>query len=144
MTDQRLYFMLQRAAHQVRVAADRRCLGAAGITSAQLGALFAVREQPGITQQELAHTLGQRESAITSMVTRLVDAGLITKRAHPRQYRAIALDLTSSGKQALDRVRPAIDQFNDEMRAAIGTEAFAATTEALARLDRWFTGKIAG
>ncbi|MFC0105218.1 MarR family winged helix-turn-helix transcriptional regulator [Kibdelosporangium aridum] len=140
MADQRLYFLLQRAAHQLRVAADRRCMGAAGITTAQLGALFVVQEQPGVTQQELAHALGQRESAITSMVTRLVDAGLISKRTHPKQYRAIALDLTTSGKQALERVRPVIQDFNEQMRAAIGADAFEATAQALAKLDRWFAG----
>ncbi|MCE7004206.1 MarR family winged helix-turn-helix transcriptional regulator [Kibdelosporangium philippinense] len=138
MADERLYFQLQRAAHHLRVAADRRCMGAAGITTAQLGALFAVQQQPGVTQQELAHTLGQRESAITSMVTRLVDAGLISKRTHPRQYRAIALELTASGKRALDRVRPAMDEFNEQMRAAIGADKFTETAEALARLDQWF------
>ncbi|ONI79656.1 MarR family transcriptional regulator [Actinosynnema sp. ALI-1.44] len=144
MADQRLYFLLQRAAHQLRLAADRLCTSTAGITTAQLGALFAVRDKPGITQQELAHTLGQRESAITSMVTRLVDAGLITKRTHPRQYRAMALELTPVGRKALEKVRPVIDRFNEEMRAVIGAEAFDATAEAMARLDRWLAANDPG
>nr|WP_042179104.1 MarR family transcriptional regulator [Kibdelosporangium sp. MJ126-NF4]CEL13633.1 transcriptional regulatory protein [Kibdelosporangium sp. MJ126-NF4]CTQ99319.1 transcriptional regulatory protein [Kibdelosporangium sp. MJ126-NF4] len=138
MADQRLYFLLQRAAHQLRVAADRRCVSAAGITTAQLGALFAVQEQPSITQQELAQALGQRESAITAMVARLVDAGLVSKRVHPRQYRAIMLDLTAAGRAVLTKVRPVIEEFNDQMRAAIGADTFDVTAEAMARLDRWF------
>ncbi|ALG10274.1 MarR family winged helix-turn-helix transcriptional regulator [Kibdelosporangium phytohabitans] len=144
MADQRLYFLLQRAAHQMRLVADRLCVNSAGITTAQLGALFAVQERPGITQQELAHTLGQRESAITAMVSRLVEAGLITKRTHPRQYRAIALDLTPVGRKALDKVRPVIDKFNEEMRAVIGAGTFDATAEAMAKLDRWFTANEPG
>jgi DNA-binding MarR family transcriptional regulator len=137
MTDQRLYFMLQRSAHQLRVAADRRCTAAAGITTAQLGALFAVQDQPGVSQQELAGTLGQRESAITAMVGRLVDAGLVAKRAHPREYRASALELTPEGVKALQLVRPAIDEFNAEMRAVIGPGEFDITASALRKLADW-------
>ncbi|MGN5377773.1 MarR family winged helix-turn-helix transcriptional regulator [Streptomyces lasalocidi] len=81
--DQRLFFLLQRAAHQLRTTADRRLLAAAGITSAQLGALYAVRDRPGITQRELAADLGLRESGVTALVTRLTAAGLVDKRAHP-------------------------------------------------------------
>ncbi|MGW1747446.1 MarR family winged helix-turn-helix transcriptional regulator [Streptomyces sp. NPDC002092] len=73
--DQRLYFLLQRAAHQLRTTVDRRCLAAAGVTTAQLGALFAVRDQPGLTQQDLARVLGLRESAVTALVGRLTAAG---------------------------------------------------------------------
>lgn len=73
--DQRLYFLLQRAAHRLRTTADRRCLAAAGVTTAQLGALFAVRDEPGITQQRLARALGLRESAVTALVGRLHRGG---------------------------------------------------------------------
>ncbi|MBP2326802.1 DNA-binding MarR family transcriptional regulator [Kibdelosporangium banguiense] len=137
MTDQRLYFMLQRSAHHLRIAADRRCMAAAGVTTAQLGALFVIQDQPGVTQQDLAAVLGQRESAITAMVSRLVEAGLITKRAHPRQYRASALELTAAGTKALHLVRPAIDSFNADMRAVIGPDEFEITANALRKLADW-------
>ncbi len=63
-------------------ARDRRCLAAAGVTTAQLGALFAVRDEPGITQQRLARALGLRESAVTALVGRLTAAGLVGKSAY--------------------------------------------------------------
>jgi DNA-binding MarR family transcriptional regulator len=103
--DQRLFFLLQRAAHQLRTASDRRLLAAAGITTAQLGALFAVRDEPGITQQRLARTLGLRESAVTGLVGRLTAAGLVAKRAHPHEHRAVVLELTGDGAAAV-RVNP--------------------------------------
>jgi MarR family transcriptional regulator, organic hydroperoxide resistance regulator len=137
MPDERLFFLLQRVAHQLRVAADRRCTAAAGITTAQLGALFVVHDHPGVTQQELATELGQRESAITAMVTRLIDAGLLTKRTHARQYRAMALQLTPAGSQALNRVRPEMETFNAELRAVLGAGDFDTTTAALRRLVDW-------
>ncbi|GAA4544265.1 MarR family winged helix-turn-helix transcriptional regulator [Amycolatopsis samaneae] len=135
--DRRLYFLLQRAAHQLRVTADRRLTAAAGVTSAQLGALFAVRERPGITQRELAAVLGQRESAITAMVGRLTEAGLLDKDTHPSQHRAVVLELTAAGAATLDLVRPEIAKFNAELRAVLGDEGFDRTAEALRKLVDW-------
>lgn len=135
--DQRLFFLLQRAAHQLRTAADRRLLAAAGITSAQLGALYAVRDRPGITQRELAADLGLRESGVTALVTRLTAAGLLDKRAHPREHRAVVLELTDAGAAALAAAGPEVDRFNAGLRAALGADGFSRAAGALRTLTRW-------
>ncbi|GGS43737.1 MULTISPECIES: MarR family winged helix-turn-helix transcriptional regulator [Actinokineospora] len=135
--DQRLFFLLQRAAHTLRVAADRRCVAAAGVTTAQVGALFAVRERPGITQRELAGALGLRESAVTALVGRISAAGLVTRAAHPREHRAVVLELSEKGVAALDAVRPEIDRFNADLRALLGERGFSQTADALHRLAHW-------
>lgn len=135
--DDRLFFLLQRAAHQLRTTADRRLLTAAGITTAQLGALFAVRDQPGLTQQELARVLGLRESAVTGLVGRLTAAGLVSRGAHPREHRAVVLELTEAGSGALRAARPEIDRFNAELRAVLGAEGFTRTAVALHDLAHW-------
>jgi DNA-binding MarR family transcriptional regulator len=135
--DQRLYFLLQRAAHRLRTTLDRRCLAAAGVTTAQLGALFAVRERPGLTQQDLAQTLGLRESAVTGLVGRLTTAGLLSRQAHPRQHRAVVLELTEAGEAALSAAQPEIDRFNAEVRALLGDDGFGETAAALKQLAYW-------
>ncbi|MER7572543.1 MarR family winged helix-turn-helix transcriptional regulator [Streptomyces sp. NPDC057806] len=132
--DQRLYFLLQRAAHRLRTTADRRCVAAAGVTTAQLGALFAVEDRPGITQQQLARSLGLRESAVTGLVTRLTTAGLLAKRAHPSEHRAVVLELTDAGTAALGAARPEIDRFNAELRDLLGDDGFGRTAAALHRI----------
>jgi DNA-binding MarR family transcriptional regulator len=135
--DERLFFLLQRAAHRLRTAADRRCLAAAGITTAQLGALFAVHDRPGTTQQELARALGLRESAVTALVGRLTAAGVLAKRAHPREHRAVVLELTDAGATALEAARPEIDRFNAELREVLGADGFAGTAAAMDLLAHW-------
>jgi MarR family transcriptional regulator, organic hydroperoxide resistance regulator len=137
--DQRLFFLLQRAAHQLRTASDRRLLAVAGITTAQLGALFAVRDEPGLSQQGLARTLGLRESAVTALVGRLTAAGLVVKRPHPRQHRAVVLELTDRGTAALDAAQPEVDRFNAEARALLGDDGFTHTTASLRALAHWET-----
>ncbi|MEU9916667.1 MarR family transcriptional regulator [Streptomyces sp. NPDC051001] len=135
--DQRLYYLLQRAAHRLRTTLDRRCLAVAGVTTAQLGALFAVQEEPGITQQGLARALGLRESAVTAIVGRLTTAGLLSRQAHPRQHRAVVLELTKDGEAALEAARPEIDRFNAEVRALLGDDGFERTAAAMNRLAHW-------
>ncbi|WP_128434945.1 MarR family winged helix-turn-helix transcriptional regulator [Streptomyces cyaneus] len=135
--DQRLFFLLQRAAHQLRTACDRRLLAAAGITTAQLGALFAVRDEPGVTQQQLARALGLRESAVTGLVGRLTAAGLVAKRAHPREHRAVVLELTGEGAAALDAAQPEVDRFNAQARALLGEDGFTQTAAAMRALAHW-------
>lgn len=135
--DQRLYFLLQRAAHRLRTAADRRCLAAAGVTTAQLGALFAVHDEPGITQQRLARTLGLRESAVTGLVGRLTAAGLVAKETHPREHRAVVLELTGTGADALRAAQPEIDRFNAELREVLGDDGFTGAATAMHRLAYW-------
>ncbi|WP_405640761.1 MarR family winged helix-turn-helix transcriptional regulator [Streptomyces sp. NBC_00019] len=135
--DQRLYYLLQRAAHRLRTTLDRRCLAVAGVTTAQLGALFAVQEAPGITQQGLAHTLGLRESAVTGLVGRLTTAGLLSRQTHPRQHRAVVLELTEAGEAALKAAQPEIDRFNAEVRALLGDDGFGQTAAAMNRLAHW-------
>lgn len=135
--DQRLFFLLQRAAHQLRVVADRRCLDAAGVTTAQLGTLFAVRERPGITQRQLAHTLGLRESAITALVGRLTAADLIARQAHPNEHRAVVLELTAQGRATLRAAQPEVDRFAAELRTLLGDQGFDHTAAALATLAHW-------
>lgn len=132
--DQRLFFLLQRAAHRLRLDADRRCLAAAGITTPQLGALFAVRDRPGVTQRQLAGVLGLRESAVTSLVARLAAAGLLTRGAHPSEHRAVVLELSDGGLAALRAAQPEIDRFNAELRAVLGDEDFTRTLAALRTL----------
>ncbi|MEU8712558.1 MULTISPECIES: MarR family winged helix-turn-helix transcriptional regulator [unclassified Streptomyces] len=135
--DQRLFFLLQRAAHQLRTTADRRLLATAGITTAQLGALLALGDRPGSTQQQLAQVLQLRESGITALVRRLLDAGLVTRHRHPDQHRAVVLELTERGAGVLGTARPEIDRFNAELRALLGADRFTDTAEALHSLAHW-------
>ncbi|MFE9095824.1 MarR family winged helix-turn-helix transcriptional regulator [Streptomyces sp. NPDC007264] len=134
---QRLFFLLQRAAHQLRTTGDRRLLATAGITTAQLGALYAVQDEPDITQQRLAQALGLRESAVTGLVARLTAAGLVARQAHPSEHRAVVVRLTEAGQAALRAAQPEVERFNADLRALLGTDGFTSTAAALHDLAHW-------
>ncbi|MGC0335749.1 MarR family winged helix-turn-helix transcriptional regulator [Streptomyces sp. SLBN-8D4] len=102
-------------------------------TTARLGAQFAVRDEPGITRQRLARTLGLREPAVTGPVGRLTAAGLVTKSTHPREHRAVVLELTDSGTEALREV----DRFDADLREVLGEDGFTGAATAMHRLAYW-------
>lgn len=134
MTDQRVFLLLQQAAHRLRVWADRRCVELAGVTTAQVGALFALHDAPMSTQRELAAALGQRESAVTAMVRRLLEAGLVSRHPSPDDHRAHLLALTGRGEATLATVRPVVAEFNAMLRRVLGADGPAALATALRTL----------
>ena len=132
--DQRVFLLLQQAAHRLRIWADRRCVELAGVTTAQVGALFALRDAPMSTQRELAAALGQRESAVTAMVRRLLDAGLVDRHPSPDDHRAHLLALTPAGEGTLGTVRPVVAEFNTTLRHVLGADGPASLAAALRTL----------
>jgi DNA-binding MarR family transcriptional regulator len=130
----RLYFLLQRAAANVRRVTDSACMRAGGITTAQAGALYAIRLAGSPTQKEVAAALGLGETAITAMVGRLLGAGLIARRADPDDGRAWRLELSPAGREALDSIDGVRQRLNSRMANALGNDAVGPLATALAAL----------
>jgi DNA-binding MarR family transcriptional regulator len=132
--EERLYFHLQVTAARLRSAADRRCLEQAGITTAQAAALAAIRERPGLSQRGLARSLDQSEPAITTLVRRLIAAGLVNRTVDPSDGRARTLVLTDSGAAALRRASAAFAVINEHIDAQLTSEEIRQVADALRRL----------
>ena len=118
----RIYFLLQRAAHRLKIEADATLVEACGLTTAQAAVLTIVAEDGPVTQKHIASTLSQRESAITAMASRLVKAGLITKNRSTTDSRAFDLTITEAGETALLATRTAFGAINAKLDADINSE----------------------
>ena len=138
--DKRLYFHLQRTAHLVQKQADQRLIAAANVTVAQAAILMVLDEHGGCSQKTLANHLGQNDSAITAMVTRLVRLGHIHKVRDDRDGRAVRLRLTSSGKAALAAARGPFDHINATIDACLSADETSDLADCLRRLARAFGG----
>jgi DNA-binding MarR family transcriptional regulator len=132
--DERLYFHLQIAAARLRTEADRRCIDQAGVTTAQAAALAVIRERPGVSQRALARTLRQTEPSITTLVRRLIAAGLVDRTVDPGDGRARALVLTQSGAAALRSVDTAFSVINEHIDTQLTGDEVRQVTAALRRL----------
>lgn len=120
---ERLYHLLQTAAHRLKTRADRDSQAVAGVSAAQAAVMFVIQRDGGTTQRRVAEQLKLNESAVTGMVGRLMDAGLVSRTPSPTDGRAWTVALTETGAAALERFRGNLDILNREITAALGGEA---------------------
>lgn len=120
---ERLYHLLQTAAHRLKTRADRDSQGAAGVTAAQAAVMFVIQREGATTQKTVARQLKLNESAVTGMMGRLMEAGLVSREPNPADGRAWTVALTAEGQAALDRFRVNLDALNAQITAALGGEA---------------------
>jgi MarR family transcriptional regulator, organic hydroperoxide resistance regulator len=134
VSDERIYHLLQLAAHKMRVYADEQCLAAAGVTTAQAALLHIVSRKPGVMQRGVAVALKQRESAMTAMVKRLCEADMLERRKSESDSRAWALFLTEKGKAALEEIGRPLELINERLTTAIGSNEVSPFADVLRSL----------
>lgn len=132
--EERFYFHLQIAAARLRAEADRRCIDQAGVTTAQAAALAVIHEQPGVSQRGLAEALHQTEPSITTLVRRLLAAGLIVRTVGPSDGRTRALVLSENGGAALAAADWAFSEINQSIDGLLTDDEVRQTADVLRRL----------
>jgi DNA-binding MarR family transcriptional regulator len=110
-TDRRLIFLLNVAQRRLQrfVAAQTR---EGGVTSAQSGLLFVLGRTDGALMGEAGAALDLGMPGISGLAERMVEAGLIEKRADPADGRVWRLFLTASGRKALARTKARVAELN--------------------------------
>lgn len=99
ITPARIWFRFLRL-HQRGHAAISAQLRKIGLSTAQFDLLSTLTEQEGITQRDLAERLYVTKGNVSGLVDRLVEAGLVDRRAIPGDRRSYALHLTDNGRKA--------------------------------------------
>ena len=102
---------LARRFQQIAVAVFLAEVEAAGydLTPVQYAALATIRTNPGIDQITLAGLIAYDRTTITGVVDRLVQKGLVVRRASSRDRRARELQLTEDGRKTLRAITPAVE-----------------------------------
>ena len=129
--DRRLIFLLNVAQRRLQ-----RWLAAqapkGGVTAVQSGLLFVLGRRDGVLMGEAGAALDLGMPGISGLSDRMMEAGLIEKRADPDDGRAWRLWLTASGRKALARSKAGVAELNARL-----TEGFSdAEIEIVAR---WLT-----
>jgi DNA-binding MarR family transcriptional regulator len=129
----RFYHALQIAAHRLQKQADQAVSAAAGISTAQSAVLAVIARSPGMRQNEVAHTLGLNESAVTAMITKLIGLGLVQRSRSTDDSRAWELSLTDEGTAALSAIETPFAKINALIDETLGDDVdeFAALLGAL-------------
>jgi len=115
-----LGYSLRRA--QMRVFQDFEGeMNELGLTPGQLGALFLIEANRGLSQSELGTALGIDRSSVVPLIDRMQKRGWVRRAARASDRRAHALELTPAGVALLARLLPRLEAH--ESRIAGGLSA---------------------
>jgi MarR family transcriptional regulator, organic hydroperoxide resistance regulator len=114
-TTPRLIYMLSLAQHRLLKSADLAFREAAGISTTQLGVLFFLQKSPGALPKDLSDALGVNASAITALIARMEDTGLVRRQPSRDDQRAIHLFATASGLAKAAAARPVLARLNTRL-----------------------------
>lgn len=134
----RLYHRLQLAAHRLQKSADRATLAAAEITTAQAAVLLLIAADSAATQRDVARQLGFNESAMTAMVRRLLDMGLLERTRDEADARAWRLRPSGDGRAALKRIQQPFERVNHTIESVLTPDEIVQLADCLTRLAAAF------
>lgn len=116
--EQLLGYALRRA--QVRVFQDFDAeMKQLGLTPGQLGALFLIEANRGLSQSELGSALGIDRSSVVPLIDRLQKRGWVRRAARASDRRAHALELAPAGVALLGRLLPRLEAHEARIAAAL-------------------------
>jgi DNA-binding MarR family transcriptional regulator len=110
---------LRRLVRELSTSARGARRGAAGaISGARLYVMRQIAASPGLSIGELAARTHARQSAVSEVVSRLVDGGLVSRRASTTDARQASLTLTARGRRAINGAeRTAQERLADALAA---------------------------
>src|SRR3984957_17174768 len=108
----RLIYKLSLAQHRLLKSADAAFKEAGGISTTRLGVLFFLQKSPGALFKDVSDDLGVNASAITALIARMEDAGLVRRQPSDDDQRAIHLFPTANGLAKSAAARPILARIN--------------------------------
>ncbi|MCM3883019.1 MarR family winged helix-turn-helix transcriptional regulator [Frankia sp. R82] len=93
------------AGHRVRVAVDEALRAGVGLTLRRFKILGLLADTGPCRLRDLADAVRVAPRTMTATVDELESAGLIERRAHPHDRRAVLVALTPTGRTTLDEGR---------------------------------------
>ena len=124
-TPHRLIYKLSLAQHRLMKSADLAFREAAGISATQLGVLFFLQKSPGALLKDLSGALGVNASAITALIARMEDAGLLRRQASRDDQRTVHLFATTSGLAKAAAARPILARLNARLTSGFSEREIA-------------------
>jgi len=114
-------FLLNDSARLFRRAFNARTRDS-GITALQWRLITYLKRHEGIRQGPLAELLEVEPITLSRMVDRLVEAGLVERRADPTDRRAWRLYLAPRAADLLDSMREIAQSLTDEATEGLSTD----------------------
>ena len=132
----RLIYDLLTIASRMTVVREHLASGM-GITAPQFSLLLAIGQfqaERGVGVTAVARVLHVSSAFVATETGKLAQAGLLTKRANPKDRRAVLLSLTRAGRALIERHSNEIRSVNDAFFGALARNTFAALSTTMADL----------
>ncbi len=105
------------------------------LTIGQLRALFALFGQPALRMSDVAHNLGIALPSCTSLVDRLVKAGLVERQEDPFDRRLVLCALSKSGTALVTKLQEGSAVLSDELLRYLTTQELRTVADAVSLLS---------
>jgi DNA-binding MarR family transcriptional regulator len=132
--DKNMPYLLADSSRMLRRAFNER-VRATGATSQQARLLLQLERTPGQNQSYYAERLEIEPITLCRMVDRMEEAGLIERRADPRDRRARLLRLTRRSRGEIDRIRAALAGLIETMLDGLDEDEQAQLASMLTRIS---------
>lgn len=106
------------------------------LTLPQFDVLSQLNREEGITQQQLADRLLVTKGNVCGLMDRMMEQGLVERRADPNDRRANMLYLTPEGKELIAAVLPSQLRFITQQLAVLTPAKQKQLLDLLSELDR--------
>ncbi len=127
-----LGYLIKRAQAALRHAMDA-ALSPLGLSTPRYAALLALRNDPGVSNAELARRCFVAPQTMHRILAELESDGLVERRPHPSHGRILQLALTPRGVRAVDAAERRVDAIEARMLAGLSA---AQVVSAAAVLER--------
>jgi DNA-binding MarR family transcriptional regulator len=114
------FLLAQVGAHAAKQFAER--LSALKLTPPHAGILRRLSNAPGLSQRELATTLGMHASRLVAIVDEMESLGLVVREGNADDRRTYSLQITPKGMERLAEISRVSMQHNNALCAALTEE----------------------
>jgi DNA-binding MarR family transcriptional regulator len=130
-----LGFLIADVSRMMRREFDERVRGI-GVTRPQWRVLTLLARHGGVNQGQVADLLEVEPITLSRMVDRLQEAGLVERRADPRDRRAWQLFLTDKATPILSQIRERADELMVELLEGVNANEQAVLSKALSKIHQ--------
>jgi len=111
-TKPRFFHLMSLAQHRLTKSTDAAFREALGVSHTQLGVLWLLELRPGAMLKDISDELGINASAITALIGRMEDAGLVRRELSEADGRVAHVFATPQGLAKAAAARPILAKLN--------------------------------
>lgn len=120
--DRRLFLLLEHARNQAFRQANNGLRKDLGVSAPQGAALFHLHRRDGARMGDLAAALGLGAPAVSGLVDRMEEAGLVVRKKEAHDARAARIFLTPEGRALAAQVADRLRAFNESLSRGFSDE----------------------